>query len=266
MEQGGNSGDFTARARARARALAQDFDAVRRRAGLSFSAGATVQRLRDALQELLAVEAAPGRLLPWLPVAFGAGLVLYFTASHEPAAWATGGLAIACIAIAIAARHHAVGFALALAVAAAALGFAAATLKTVSIAHPILHVPATVELNGFVEIREERDKSDRKPIPAPPIVSIRSSHEIFAEQAEEAIRDLETKHFPARGTPVGDDLWDKIEGRSPIEPGLQEAVERKLKQFHSDKAWVKRLMDGDPETTRQWQIACGLLTACTIPR
>ena len=48
------------------------------------------------------------------------------------------------------------------ALAAIAAGFATATLKTARIAHPVLQSPASsVTLAGFVEIREERERSDR---------------------------------------------------------------------------------------------------------
>jgi competence protein ComEC len=76
-------------------------------------------------------EVAPGRLVPWLEVAFGLGIVGYFTADREPTWWA-------------------------------AEGFAVATLQTLRIAHPVLQFTASaVTLSGFVEIREERERSDR---------------------------------------------------------------------------------------------------------
>ena len=37
---------------------------------------------------------APGRLLPWLPVAFGLGIAIYFTAEREPAWWAAVALTV----------------------------------------------------------------------------------------------------------------------------------------------------------------------------
>jgi len=49
-----------------------------------------------------------------------------------------------------------------LALAAAAAGFAAATLHTAWIVHPVLRRPAwSVAVRGFVETREERERSDR---------------------------------------------------------------------------------------------------------
>jgi competence protein ComEC len=40
------------------------------------------------LREWAIAEVGAGRLLPWFAVAFGAGIILYFTAEHEPALWA----------------------------------------------------------------------------------------------------------------------------------------------------------------------------------
>src|SRR6476660_3174455 len=107
-------------------------------------------------------DVGPGRLVPWLAIAFGFGIVLYFTAETEPALWAAVAVAIATIPIVIVARHRPVGFPIALAAAAIAAGFATATIKRVLIAHPVL--PAAVwnaEIAGFVEVREERERSDR---------------------------------------------------------------------------------------------------------
>src|SRR5579859_890041 len=53
----------------------------------------------ERLRALLRAEAGAGRLLPWVPIAFGTGIAFYFTASHEPvlsvAVIAALGLAIA---------------------------------------------------------------------------------------------------------------------------------------------------------------------------
>src|SRR5690348_15436828 len=155
--------DFRAEARARARALAAGLEAARRRAGLLWPAAvaAHAERLGETLKRLLALEVAPGRLLPWMAVGFGLGVVVYFDADREPALWAASIAAALSIVTAIAARRTALLLALALAFASIACGFATITWKTASIAHPILHFPATVELQGFIEIREEREKTDR---------------------------------------------------------------------------------------------------------
>ena len=103
--------------------LGEEIDAARRRAGLMRARRAcrhAAGRLRHLLSEWALAEVAPGRLVPWLPVAFGFGIVGYFTADREPAWWAASGLALAGIAIAFTARRRAIGFPLALAFAAIA--------------------------------------------------------------------------------------------------------------------------------------------------
>jgi competence protein ComEC len=47
-----------------------------------------VDWLGHLLSQWALAEVAPGRLVPWLPVAFGFGIVGYFTADREPAWWA----------------------------------------------------------------------------------------------------------------------------------------------------------------------------------
>lgn len=109
-----------------------------------------------------AAEVAPGRLLPWLPVAFGLGIAIYFTASREPTWWAPVALTLVCAASAVFARNRAVGFPIALGAAAVVAGFAIATLKTAYISHPVLsRTAANVAIAGFVEVREERERTDR---------------------------------------------------------------------------------------------------------
>ena len=101
--------------------------------------------------------------MPWLPVAFGFGIVGYFTADREPAWWAATGLALAGIVVAFMARRRAIGFPLALAFAAIAAGFTVATVKrpcasrTRYCSKPV----ASVQVAGFVEIREERARNYR---------------------------------------------------------------------------------------------------------
>jgi competence protein ComEC len=110
----------------------------------------------------LAAEVAPGRLMPWLPVAFGAGIAIYFAAAREPAWWAPVALAAGLAAGAAAARRRPVAFPAMLALAAIAAGFATATVRTLVAAHPVLAKPLyNVNLSGFVEAREERERTDR---------------------------------------------------------------------------------------------------------
>src|ERR1700726_114446 len=113
------------------------------------------------LREWIAAEAGAGRLLPWVPVAFGTGIAFYFAADHEPVASVT---AVAATAFGVAAfllRRQKI-FPVAVMVAAMAAGFATATWKTARIAHGVLARPAySVSLSGFVEARDIRERTDR---------------------------------------------------------------------------------------------------------
>ncbi|MBS0245388.1 MAG: ComEC family competence protein [Proteobacteria bacterium] len=133
------------------------------RAGHAVPLGvAASQRLRRTLADWAAAEVTPGRLMPWLSVAFGAGIAIYFTANREPAWWAASAVAVATLAVVVAARRHPVGFPLALGAAAIACGFAVATLQTLRIDHPVMNIATwQAQVTGYVEAREERERSDR---------------------------------------------------------------------------------------------------------
>jgi competence protein ComEC len=121
-------------------------------------AGGAAAKIRD----WFAAEVVPGRLMPWVPVAFGTGVVLYFTADREPSLAAALLLAAGCLVAVLAARRRPLTFPLLIGIAAMAAGFATATLKSVRVAHPILHFPAyNVRITGWVEVREERERTDR---------------------------------------------------------------------------------------------------------
>ena len=119
-------------------------------------------RAANRLRAWALADVGPGRLVPWLAIAFGTGVVLYFTADQEPALWAAAALTTASIAAAVLARNSPVAFPVALGIAAVAAGFTTATVKRAIIAHPVLQAAVwNVELAGFVEVREERERSDR---------------------------------------------------------------------------------------------------------
>ncbi len=148
----------------RGKAIAGAIGAARRHAGAALPHGlaARADGLGRRVADWAQAEVAPGRLLPWVPVAFGFGIILYFTADREPAWWAAAAAAMAAMALVFGLRRSIVGFPLAVGAAAIAIGFAVATLHTVRIGHPVLQTPvASATLSGFVEIREERERSDR---------------------------------------------------------------------------------------------------------
>jgi competence protein ComEC len=113
------------------------------------------------LREWIIAEAGAGRLLPWVPVAFGAGIAFYFTADHEPVMWVAAPTAMAfCLAAFLLRRQKL--FPIAVIIAAMAAGFAVATSKTALIAHGVLARPMyAVSLSGFVETRDIRERTDR---------------------------------------------------------------------------------------------------------
>src|SRR6266851_4096803 len=111
--------------------------------------------------DLAAARGGAGRLLPWVPIAFGAGIAFYFGADHEPVAWVTAVAAIAFCAAAFLLRRQKI-FPIAVLIAAMAAGFAVATWKTARVAHGVLARPMySVQLSGFVEARDIRERTDR---------------------------------------------------------------------------------------------------------
>lgn len=120
-----------------------------------------VARFRELARRTVAAEAARQQLLPWIAIAFGIGVAVYFAAPREPVVWVVAPVATLAWIVAVALRRSRAFAALALA-AALMSGFAVATIKTARIAHPILGEPVMfVTLTGFVEIREERERTDR---------------------------------------------------------------------------------------------------------
>jgi competence protein ComEC len=100
--------------------------------------------------------------MPWLAVAFGLGIAIYFAAEREPTIWAGATVAIGCAAAAHAARWRPVAFPLLLGATAVAAGFSVATLRAVVVSHPVLAFPVwNAAITGWVESREQRERSDR---------------------------------------------------------------------------------------------------------
>jgi competence protein ComEC len=123
--------------------------------------GAAWSFFLERLRAWVRAEAGAGRLLPWMPIAFGAGIALYFTASHEPVLWLSIVTAAAlCLASFMLRRSR--FFVAAVMVAAMAAGFATATVRTARLTHAVLARPIySASLSGFVETRDIREKTDR---------------------------------------------------------------------------------------------------------
>src|SRR5262245_38042260 len=90
----------------------------------------------ERLRAWALADVGPGRLVPWLAIAFGIGTIFYFTADREPELWAAATLFAVAVVGSIAARNRAIAFPIMLALAAASAGFLAATAKQALIAHP----------------------------------------------------------------------------------------------------------------------------------
>jgi competence protein ComEC len=115
----------------------------------------------EKLRTWIRAEAGAGRLLPWVPVAFGTGIAFYFTAEREPVLSVTAVTATGFCAAAFWLRRQKI-FPLAVMIAAVAAGFAVATWKTARVAHGVLARPMySVSLSGFVETRDIRERTDR---------------------------------------------------------------------------------------------------------
>ena len=129
--------------------------------GFAPSGFAAWPSLLDKLRAWIRAEAGAGRLLPWVPVAFGTGIACYFAAEREPVLPVAAVTAIVLCAAAFLLRRHKV-FPIAVMVAAVAAGFAIATWKTARVAHGVLARPIySVSISGFVETRDIRARTDR---------------------------------------------------------------------------------------------------------
>jgi competence protein ComEC len=117
--------------------------------------------LIEKMRSWISAEAGPGRLLPWVPVAFGTGIAAYFAADREPVASVAAATASALCVAAFLARRRPI-FPLVVMIAALSAGFATAALKTARVAHGVLARPMfSVSIKGFVETHEERERTDR---------------------------------------------------------------------------------------------------------
>ncbi|SDN04158.1 competence protein ComEC [Methylobacterium phyllostachyos] len=110
----------------------------------------------------LAREAEQRRLFPWLAVAFGAGILVYFSATDGAPILAAPliGAALTLAPVPILGARP-VAMALALAAGFAFLGFAAATWRVAQVAAPILTRTTIGPLVGMVEALDEREVGAR---------------------------------------------------------------------------------------------------------
>lgn len=116
---------------------------------------------RARLAAALQCEIDERRLDLWVPVAAGAGAILYLGAERESALWFSALLFAAATLLAVVLRRRPLGFAVAIAFAALFGGFLAGGLRTARVAAPVLDRLRIVELTGFIEEMDLRRSGAR---------------------------------------------------------------------------------------------------------
>jgi competence protein ComEC len=118
--------------------------------------------IRGRFLRALEREAEQRRLFPWLAVAFGAGILVFFSlADGQP--WLPAPLLAgsACLAFTVRLGARPAALALALGAAAACFGFAAAAWRVQCVAAPVLARPVIAPLTGLIEALDEREEGAR---------------------------------------------------------------------------------------------------------
>lgn len=146
--------------KARAKAIAAA--AARARPVATGSLQRASELWRQRLIAWIALELDRGRAFLFLPVAFGAGILLYFAAPDEPSHWAPPALLAALVLTVWRARHRPVARLVTTACAALVAGFAAGSLKTWQMTHPVLGADSgIVQVQAWVEAVERRESGER---------------------------------------------------------------------------------------------------------
>ena len=137
--------------RAKAVALQEALAAARARGALrsllAQIAAAWVARIGKAFQ----IEIGERRLFHWLPVAMGAGVILYFAAADEPVLWYPVALAGGLSLVAFGLRERRIAFIICVGLAALFAGFSFAALRTKLVAAPRIEAPLFTGVSGFIE-------------------------------------------------------------------------------------------------------------------
>ncbi|MCJ2026280.1 ComEC/Rec2 family competence protein [Methylobacterium sp. J-067] len=141
------------------------------RIGAGLAAGASARlrapdlalgALHGRLRHALALEAGQRRLFPWLAVAFGAGILVFFAcADGRPVLPAPLAAGTACLLLATRLGARPGAMALALALGFASLGFFAAAWRVERVAAPVLTRTLVGPLTGLIEALDEREEGAR---------------------------------------------------------------------------------------------------------
>ncbi len=118
-------------------------------------------RLTAALRAAIETEAEHRRFFLWLPVAMGAGVVLYFVADLEPSLPLDSGLCLAFAVLARLARHRRRAFLGLVGAAAVLAGMTTAGWRTARVAAPVLDRLRIVTVQGYIEEMDVRREGAR---------------------------------------------------------------------------------------------------------
>lgn len=172
----------------------------------------TASAASSAVSRLVALLGLGGgvRVLLGVPVAMGAGIILYFSLAAEPAAWIGAILALSALAAALLLRAHALPRLTLILLAAAGFGFACAQARTSSLP-PIAEVPArAVIVTATVAAVEALPEGRRVRL-----ASVRLGDEGFGRDVRVRLRDSDA-------TPLS--AGDRVRVRALLRPPVAPAV------------------------------------------
>lgn len=116
---------------------------------------------RERLRQAIDIERAERRFFLWLPVAAGAGVVLYLTADREPSLWYAGFAATLFGVLAALLRNHRVAQGVLLALCCLCLGITSAGGRAARLAAPVLDHIRVATLDGVIEEMDFRQTGAR---------------------------------------------------------------------------------------------------------
>lgn len=116
---------------------------------------------RRAIRQALDIEIAERRFFLWLPVAAGAGTVLYLVADREPSLWYAGFAAALFGALAALVRRHRLAQSVMLVLCCLCLGLLSASWRTARVAAPVLDHIRVTTLDGLIEEMDFRQDGAR---------------------------------------------------------------------------------------------------------
>lgn len=154
------------------------------RADLAGPAGAWRASARAFLAAQWAREVHARRPFLWLPVFFGVGAILYYSAGREPALWPALAACAGLFALAWRARAQDRLATMRASLAGAFLfaGFAASAMRTMSVAAPVLERPAVAKVTAYVESIDLRADGARL------LLRVGTINGVAAERAPERVR------------------------------------------------------------------------------